>query len=300
LTALQTPPRHKLRTIQAKSRHPLPGEPLHTFRKLDPTNTIAIVAMHVFSVGAFFLPFHWYEIGLTALLWWVCGGLGICLCYHRLLTHRSFKTPRVVEYFLTLLGTTCWQGGPIKWVGTHRIHHKHSDGEEDPHSPHHGFNWAHIFWCMMKEPPDYFPRDAAKDLQRDKVMVLIDKYHYVPQFAVAAFLMVIGWAIGGPLLGLAWVVWGVCIRTIFTFHATWFVNSAAHTWGYQTHETGDDSRNNWWVALLSFGEGWHNNHHHSQRTAAHGQRWWEIDLTYWTIKAMSWVGLAREIVPVKG
>src|SRR2546430_4097210 len=115
--------------------------------------------MHVGAVGAFFLPFHWYQIGLAAVLWWACGGLGVCLCYHRLLTHRSFKTPRVVEYFLTLLGTTCWQGGPIKWVGTHRIHHKHSDGEEDPHSPHHGFNWSHIFWCMMKEPPDYFPRE---------------------------------------------------------------------------------------------------------------------------------------------
>jgi fatty-acid desaturase len=151
----------------------------------------------------------------------------------------------------------------------------------------------------MKEPPGFQPRDAAKDLQRDPVMVWIDRYHYVPQFALAAALLGIGWLIGGPLMGLSYVVWGVCVRTIFTFHATWFVNSAAHTWGYQSHDTGDDSKNNWWVAVLSFGEGWHNNHHAAQRAAAHGRRWWEVDMTYWTIKAMSWVGLAREIVPVK-
>jgi stearoyl-CoA desaturase (delta-9 desaturase) len=266
---------------------------------MDPVNTGAITLLHLGAISAFFLPFSWYELGLTAALWWLCGGLGVCLCYHRLLTHRSFKTPKVIEYAFTLLGTACWQGGPIKWVGTHRIHHKHSDDEGDPHSPHHGFNWAHILWCLMKEPAGFQPRDAAKDLQRDPVMVWIDRYHYVPQFALAAALLGLGWLIGGPLMGLSYVVWGVCIRTVFTFHATWFVNSAAHTWGYQSHDTGDDSKNNWWVALLSFGEGWHNNHHAAQRAAAHGRRWWEVDMTYWTIKAMSWVGLAREIVPVK-
>jgi len=270
-----------------------------SLRNLDPANALGIGLMHLGCLGVLFTPFSWWSVGLAAFLWWACGGLGVCLCYHRLLTHRSFKTPKAVEYFLSILGTMNWQGGPIKWVGTHRLHHKHSDQEMDPHSPHHGFNWAHILWCFMTDPPGINARDAAKDLQRDKGMVLIDRFHYLPQLVLALAVFAAGYLVAGWGMAFAFVVWAVCIRTVFTFHATWFVNSAAHTWGYQRYQTGDDSKNNWWVALISFGEGWHNNHHHSQRSAAHGQKWWEIDLTYWTIRLMGVVGLAKQIVPVK-
>ena len=171
-----------------------------------------------------------------------------------------------------------------------------SDEDHDPHSPKHGFNWAHVLWCMTKNAPGYEPREAARDLQRDKFMRLIDKYHYTWQFLLIAVLFGVGMAFGGWRLGLSWVVYGVAVRTVFTYHATWFVNSAGHTWGYRNYSTGDDSRNNWWVALLAFGEGWHNNHHAAQRSAAHGHKWYEIDFTYWTIRALGLVGLARDIV----
>ncbi len=253
--------------------------------------------MHVGCIAAFFF-FTWSGLILALALWWVCGGLGICLCFHRLLTHRSFRTPKIVEYFLTVLGTTNWQGSPITWVGTHRLHHKHSDEDEDPHTPRHGFNWAHMLWCFTKDPPDCHPRKAAMDLIRDPIMRWIDRLHFLPQLLLAAVLFVAGHFIADA--GLSWVLWGCCVRTVWVFHVTWFVNSASHTWGYQNFETGDDSKNTWWVALLGFGEGWHNNHHAVQRSAAHGMKWWEIDTTYWVIKVMSWIGLATDIVGTDG
>jgi fatty-acid desaturase len=273
------------------------GQYEHTlrFRDIDPTVFFGIAGMHLLALAAPFF-FSWSGVGIAIFLWWVVGGLGITLCFHRLLTHRSFKTSKPVEYFLTMLGTLAWQGSPIKWVGTHRIHHTHSDGEGDPHSPKHGFNWAHVLWCLRKDPPDWDPRAAAKDLQRSKVHALLDRFHFVPQFFLAAILFGAGWAVGGWWLGLSWVIWGVAVRTVFVYHVTWFVNSASHTWGYRSYETDDDSRNNWWVALLGFGEGWHNNHHAHQRAAAHGRSWWELDTTYLTIKVMEKLGLATAVV----
>ncbi len=259
--------------------------------------TAAIGLMHAACLAAPF-TFSWSALGVAVFLWWACGGLGICLCFHRLLTHRSFKTPKVVEYLLTILGTLNWQGSPIQWVGHHRLHHAHSDEPEDPHSPRHGFNWAHVFWCLTKDREGAAnPRNAARDLQRDSVMAFIDKHHYFPQFVLAGVLFGLGEWLAGAGGGNGGVVWGVAVRIVFVYHATWFVNSAGHTWGYRNFNTSDDSRNNWWVSILAFGEGWHNNHHASQRGAAHGRRWFEVDLTYLTILAMRCVGLAWEIVP---
>jgi fatty-acid desaturase len=273
-----------------ESRH---EHPRLNWRRLDWKSTTAIGLLHLGCIAAPF-TFSWSSVAVAAFLWWACGGLGVCLCYHRLLTHRSFKTPKPVEYALAIIGTANWQGGPIKWVGEHRLHHKHSDGDLDPHSPKHGFNWAHVFWCLMKPREGHDPRNAAKDLQRDPIMAMIDRYHFVPQLVLAGVLYGAGELLVGN--GLGWLVWGVCVRTVFTFHATWFVNSAGHTWGYRNYTTTDDSRNNWWVSILAFGEGWHNNHHAAQRSAAHGHRWYEIDLTYLTIRAMGLLGLATNIV----
>ena len=279
---------------------PTAGEPKFRWSIVHWPSFIPIAALHVGCLGVFFTPFSWWLVVMTFFLWWVCGGLGICLCYHRLLTHRSFKTPKAVEYFLTLLGNLNWQGSPIYWVGMHRLHHYHSDGEEDPHSPRHGFTWAHVLWCLTKDPDARDPRLAAKDLERDPVMAVLDRTCYLPQFVLAAALFAIGawrWGAGWSIPhGLAWVVWGVCVRTVLVYHVTWFVNSASHTWGYKNFETTDDSRNTWWVALLGFGEGWHNNHHAQQRSAAHGMRWWELDVTYLTIRLMGLCGLATDIV----
>ncbi len=281
-------------------------------RRRDWTVTIAISTLHLLCLAAPFC-FTWSGLGVMAVMWWVGGGLGITLCYHRLLTHRSFTTPKWFEYLLAIIGTINWQGGPIRWVGTHRLHHKHSDKEGDPHTPRHGFAWAHMFWVAYRDHPSQNPYDAAKDLQRDKGLVFIDKYFPVFQFGFAAILFGLGYAFGAAygaadhsalFYGVSWLIWGTAVRAVLGYHVTWFVNSASHVWGYRNFETNDDSRNNWWVALLSFGEGWHNNHHAQQRSAAHGMKWWEFDLTWNTIRVLSWFGLARDIVypkvPEKG
>ena len=269
-------------------------------RALDWPVVIGLVAVHLGCLAAPFY-FSWSALAVACVFAWLSAGLGITLCYHRLLTHRSFKTPKWFEYLLTTLGCLACQGGPIQWVGTHRIHHQHSDMPNDPHSPTHGFAWAHVFWCMHKNQGamPWTACSAAQDLCRDRGMRLINKFYIVPQLLALLFCALGGeWAaqFGWEISGLSWVFWGVCVRTVFVYHMTWFVNSAAHTWGYRNYQTNDNSTNLWWVALASFGEGWHNNHHGDQRAASHGRRWFELDPTYWTIRLLGWVGLAKDIV----
>ncbi len=287
------------------STHPSSATPAESFehrgvtvKKLDWPVVIGISAMHL---GCFAAPFYfsWSAFAVAVFLYWLTGALGITLCFHRLLTHRSFKAPKWFEYLLTLTGCLAWQGGPVQWVGVHRIHHRHSDQELDPHTPKHGFTWAHMLWCMHKTSDGINAADAAKDLQRDPGMRLINRYFWVPQVIMVGLLYFTGDFLatrGWETSGLSWLLWGVCVRTVVVYHFTWFVNSASHTWGYRNYDTNDISTNLWWVALLSFGEGWHNNHHAHQRSAAHGLRWFEFDLTYWTIRLLGLLGLAKDIV----
>lgn len=268
------------------------------WKKLSWPVVLSIGAMHV---GCLFAPFYfsWSALVITVLLFWVSGCLGITLCFHRLLTHRSFKTPKWFEYLLTLTGCLALEGGPIQWVGTHRIHHLHSDEEMDPHTPKHGFGWAHVFWCMHKDPEGRNATEAAKDLQRDPVHRFIDRFFYLPQFLLLGLLFGAGELaahFGLETSGLSWFIWGGCIRSVLVYHVTWFVNSASHTWGYRNYETSDHSTNLWWVSILGFGEGWHNNHHAHQRSAAHGLRWFEFDLTYLIIRLLALMGLASNVV----
>jgi len=270
-------------------------------RKLDWPVVVGIVAVHVGCLAAPFC-FSWSAAVLAVLLSYATGAIGVTLCYHRLLTHRSFETPKWFEYLLATLGCMACQGGPIQWVGMHRVHHRYSDDHLDPHSPKHGFAWSHVIWCLHKHQGGlpWTAVEAARDLGRDRGMRLLNRLYLVPQIAsiLICFLggelaaLYFGW----PTSGLSWVIWGVCVRTVLVYHSTWFVNSASHTWGYCNYRTGDHSKNLWWVALLAFGEGWHNNHHGDQRAASHGRRWFEIDVTYWTIRLLSCVGLARNIV----
>jgi stearoyl-CoA desaturase (delta-9 desaturase) len=160
--------------------------------------------------------------------------------------------------------------------------------------------WAHTFWFLFKPQPGEEPDAAAKDLARDPAISLIDELFWVPQTALVLVLFGLGYAYGGIAVACSWVVWGVGVRTTAVYHVTWLVNSAAHTMGYQTYDTGDNSRNTWWVALFSFGEGWHNNHHHKQRSAAHGMKWFELDPTFWMIGLLGFLGLAKDVIMPDG
>jgi fatty-acid desaturase len=254
--------------------------------------------MHLGCLPATFV-FSWIGLGIALLLTWLTAAVGITLCYHRLLAHRSFKTPTWFKYLLTLIACLAWQGGPIQWVGVHRIHHAYSDHERDPHSPLHGFVWAHMFWFLLREPVEQRLLKAAGDLQRDSALRWINKWFWVPQMMLIPLLFLCGEyssSVGLNTSGWSWLVWGICVRTVMVYHMTWLINSATHTWGYRNFETTDYSTNLWWVALLAFGEGWHNNHHAFPRSAAHGFRWFEIDLTYSMIRVLACVGLARDIV----
>ena len=244
-------------------------------------------AFHVGAVAALFF-FTWKALALAVVLWWIAGSLGIGMSYHRLLTHRGYKTPKWMEYFLTVCGTLALEGGPIAWVATHRVHHQNTDKEGDPHSPQDGGLWAHMGWIMtgqamhnsVTELQAYVP-----DLRKDKFHVWITKWHWVPLTVLGIGLFAIG---GWPFL-----LWGVFVRTVFGLHSTWLVNSATHMWGSRRFLTDDTSKNSLWVALLTFGEGWHNNHHAVPQSARHGIVWYEIDLNWYGICALRAVGLAN-------
>ncbi len=245
--------------------------------------------MHVACLAGFF-TFNWHAFWVFVTLQWITGALGICLCYHRLLTHRSFELWKPLEYLMALFGCLAWQNGPIKWVAIHRLHHARSDQPNDPHSPTRGFWWAHMGWLFaFDEELDEYERyrTYAPDLDKDPVYRFLNATHGLWQFILAILLYLWG--------GLPFVVWGVVIRTVFMWHATWLVNSASHKWGYRIWATGDQSTNNWWVALLTYGEGWHNNHHAFLRSAAHGLNWWELDATYFTIRTLATLRLAWNI-----
>jgi fatty-acid desaturase len=255
--------------------------------------TLWIGAFHVGALLAF-VPafFSWKALAVCVFMHWLTGGIGICLTYHRLLTHRSFAPrPRALEYLLTIIGCCASEGGPIGWVADHRRHHAHSDEEQDVHTPHEGFWWAHMLWWMTPEPdtehtPEYYER-WAPDLYSDPVLRWLDKYFFLFPILSAAVLYALG--------GMPFLVWGSFVSTVLVLHTTWLVNSATHVWGYRSHTTRDDSTNLWWVALLTYGEGWHNNHHAYQTSARHGMSWWELDMTYLTIRLMETLGLATAV-----
>jgi stearoyl-CoA desaturase (delta-9 desaturase) len=261
-----------------------------TFREpISALTTFFMAAFHVGAIAAFFF-FTWKGLALAAVLWWVTGSLGIGMGYHRLLTHRGYKCPKWVEYFLTTCGVLALEGGPMFWVATHRVHHQNSDKEGDPHSPRDGGFWAHMGWIMTGRA--IHNNSAANlpyvpDLRKDKFHTWISKWHWVPVAALGVIILALG--------GVSCLLWGFFFRTVIGLHATWLVNSATHMWGRQRFLTGDTSRNSFWVAMLTFGEGWHNNHHAHAQSARHGLAWYEFDLTWYGICALRMLGLAWDI-----
>ena len=259
-------------------------------------NWITAIAMTGFHIGAVAALFYIdYGAMLAALILYYAGGmLGIGMSYHRLLTHRSYRTTKFIEYFLTICGTLALEGGPIFWVATHRIHHQKSDQEGDPHTPREGAFWAHMGWILMGEGLHHDASVLAKyapDLSKDKFHVWLSNWHWLTNVVVGLALLAYG--------GIPYVLWGIFFRTTVGLHATWLVNSATHLWGRRRFQTRDDSTNNWWVALLTFGEGWHNNHHAHPTSARHGLAWYELDQNWIGIRALQMLGLAWDIKVAK-
>jgi len=263
-------------------------------RKTKWGTAIFLLISHGAAIAALF-HWSWTALITSLILYWVGGSLGIGMGFHRLITHRGYKVPKVVEYFLVTCGTLALEGGPIQWVATHRMHHAHTDRTGDPHTPRDGGWWAHIGWILRGSAQDDYDANMlqqyAPDMLKDRFYVWLNNYYYVPLIIVGLLLLVFG--------GWHLMLWGVFLRTTLALHATWLVNSATHMWGTKRFETDDDSRNSWWVALLTFGEGWHNNHHAHPTSAQHGLRWYEVDLNWWGIRVFQLLGLARRIKRVR-
>jgi stearoyl-CoA desaturase (delta-9 desaturase) len=268
---------------------------------LDWPALIWLSLIHLGAVASLFF-FTWKGLGLFLILGWMTGGLGVCLGYHRLLTHGSFKTYPWMRRLFAFLGALSGEGPPITWVAVHRLHHQHSDREGDPHSPSDGGWWSHILWLFPRpHDPDWRRmRDRyGKDLIQDRFMRMLDVTYIAWHFVLGAVLLAVGWRFWDLYTGLSLLTWGVFLRTAWVMHITWCVNSASHIWGYRNYDTRDNSRNLWWVGLLAYGEGWHNNHHAFPGRARHGHRWWEIDATYATIWLLERIGLVWQVLRPK-
>lgn len=257
--------------------------------KIQWVTLTTVSIFHILAVWALF-TFSWQNLIAAAVTWWIAGSWGIGMGYHRLLTHGGFKTPKWMEYFLTFCGTLGLQSGAITWVTTHRIHHAFTETEKDPHSPRGGTFWSHVGWILQgtaQNQSEATMRRYAPDLMKDKVHVFMSKYYWVTPIIAAVILFTIG--------GWSMVLWGIFLRQVIGWHSTWLVNSATHLWGTRRFETHDDSRNNGLIAALTFGEGWHNNHHANPRSAKHGLTWYEFDVNWVQIKFLEKIGLATKV-----
>ena len=262
--------------------------------------TIFFIVMHVGALAAFWF-LTWQGVLLATVLY-VLTGLGVTIGYHRLLTHKSFETYPVVRAFWGLMGSLSMQSDPVHWVSFHRKHHQFSDKKGDPHSPldEGGLPWAHQDWvtpsvAISKVEREKFQAKYSPDLLREPMINAIRRFYLLIQLIFFLFIAGFGWLLGGWYMMLSFLSWN-CFRTVLLFHVTWSVNSASHKWGYKNYlDTGDDSRNNPYVAVAAFGEGWHNNHHKWPRAANHGQKPGEFDLSYKIILLMGKLGLAWDI-----
>jgi stearoyl-CoA desaturase (Delta-9 desaturase) len=266
---------------------------IHDREKLNWSTSLVLALLHMGAVAALF-RFNWRAFGVAAFLLWMATGVGISLGYHRLHTHRSYKVPLFLEYFFAICGALTLEGGPIFWVAMHRLHHQKSDKSGDPHSPREGAWWSHMGWILHGATKHNNTRLLAKyapDLAKHRFYIWLNNYHWMPMLVLSGVLYLWG--------GLPMLLWGGCLRVVVGLHATWLVNSATHMWGSRRFATSDDSRNNWWIALITFGEGWHNNHHAHPTSARHGLAWYEFDISWIEIKLLKLLGIARSVQTAK-
>lgn len=301
-------PQSSARHEPIKGRETMPPRLLAGRIKWGTAATLA--AHHIIALLGLLFLFSWAGLTLAILGIYVFGILGLNVGFHRLLAHRSFTCSKTLEHVLVVLGVCCMQGTPAQWVAVHRLHHAHSDDQLDPHSPRASIFWSHGGWLLIKN--EDLPRRSlheryAKDILRDPLYARLERGPW------SGFVLLMSWLIfflGGFIVDLltggsiaeAWrygagiFAFGVFVRIVMVWHITWSVNSVTHLWGYRNYSTDDASRNNFLIGILAGGEGWHNNHHADPRSAKHGHRWWELDVTYLTVRLLARFGLVGNVV----
>ncbi|CAN1235677.1 Palmitoyl-monogalactosyldiacylglycerol delta-7 desaturase, chloroplastic [Linum perenne] len=264
-------------------------EEVKKWNKWDKIALTTISSMHLLALMAPFC-FSWSAVLVMVLLVHITGLLGINLSYHRNLSHKSFKfSPKWLEYLFAYFAAHALQGDPLTWVSNHRFHHRHTDTERDPHSAVLGFWHSHMGWifdsALVKEKCG--KRNNVEDLKSQAFYRWLRNTYVLHPLGLAILLYALG--------GFPYIVWGMGVRVVASHHFTWLVNSASHIWGTRSWNTNDLSKNNWWVSIVAFGEGWHNNHHAFQYSARQGLEWWQIDITWYIVKFLEAMGLAHEV-----
>lgn len=259
---------------------------------------IGVVIIHLLSVvSVFYITKN--SILILLILYVLTGGFGINIGYHRFLSHRSFKASRFVQFILSLLGVMAMQCGPITWVSLHRLHHRKTDQELDPHSPRVSLLWAHFLWTFFPHPRGSTYEDRAKyarDLIQFPELVFLEKRFLTINFGFLLILSAFGYLIDGWHEAISYFTCAGCLRIVLIWHSTFIVNSLNHRWGYRNYDTSDDSKNNLLISLLVFfGEGWHNNHHAQPKSAKHGHRWFEFDLAFYLIVILQKLNLIWDV-----
>ena len=270
----------------------------HDADRIDWLRVVPFVALHLACLAVFWVGVSPVAVAVAGLMY-ALRMFAITGFYHRYFSHKSFRTSRPVQFAFALLGAASVQRGPLWWAAHHRHHHRHADTDQDVHSPRHGFWHSHVGWFLTRRR---FATDAAAipDLLRFPELRWLDRFDILVPIALAVGLFLFGSWLQATHPGLGtsggqMLVWGFFVSTIVLFHVTVTINSLAHRWGSRRFATRDDSRNNWLLALLTFGEGWHNNHHHFPGSARQGFAWWEYDLTYYLLRLMAVFGLVWDL-----
>ena len=270
--------------------------------RIDWLRVVPFIGLHLACLGVLVVGVSSFAVAV-ALALYLLRMFAITGFYHRYFSHKAFKTSRALQFVFALLGAMSVQRGPLWWAAHHRHHHRHADTEHDIHSPvTRSFFWSHMGWFLTVRGYRT-DLDRVRDLAKFPELRWLDRFDILVPIALAAGLLLLGMWLehAAPSLGTTGpqlLVWGFFISTVVLFHATVTINSLAHRWGTRRYPTADDSRNNGWLALLTLGEGWHNNHHHFPGAARQGFRWWEFDPTYYILRAMASLGLVWDLKPV--
>jgi stearoyl-CoA desaturase (delta-9 desaturase) len=254
-------------------------------------------ALHAFAALAIF--FHTIPALVAFLSLYLISSFGVTVGYHRLLTHSGFITTPLIRNLLITAGSLSAQGGPLYWVSIHRQHHQFIDHDADPHNSRLGFWWSHIGWLLYSDNLFGYDPSYVSDLSSDPWLCWLDRNFLVLQTPLAFILFLVTFQISGLHNAIAMIIWAIPLRIVAVLHSTWLTNSVAHRWGYRNFETSDNSVNSWWVALLTLGEGWHNNHHAFPASARHGLKRWELDPSWWLISLLASLNLAWNVRSVK-